>query len=100
MLRKEFVPDRELEKIKNKAEATLIFSELSVLNKAINLAFFEILGDGSWINEEEGIYNSITAADLRRMAGSMLVPENCSRLYYKPKEEQQVEPVAAESLAQ
>ncbi|HMQ60136.1 MAG TPA: pitrilysin family protein [Flavilitoribacter sp.] len=100
MLRKELVPDRELEKIKNKAEATLIFSELSVLNKAINLAFFEILGDGSWINEEEGIYNSITATDLRRMAGSMLVPENCSRLYYKPKEEQQVEPVAAESLAQ
>ncbi len=86
-LRNQPVPEPELQKIKNKAESTLIFSELSILNKAINLAFFETLGDANWINKEETWYNEVSAEDLQRMSNQMLRPENCSRLYYKPKEE-------------
>src|SRR5690606_9600967 len=35
----------ELEKLKNKVESTMVFAEMGILEKAMNLAFFELLGD-------------------------------------------------------
>ncbi|MBX2874417.1 MAG: insulinase family protein [Saprospiraceae bacterium] len=82
-IRAHSVPERELQKIKNRIESTLVFSELNVLNKAINLAFFELLGDADYINQEVNLYKSVTIADLRRIANEILTPENCSELYYQ-----------------
>ncbi|MCB0594161.1 MAG: insulinase family protein [Lewinellaceae bacterium] len=79
------IPEEELQKLKNKMESTLVFSELNVLNKAINLSFFELLGDANLINEEAGFYQNVTAADLHRLAREILTEENCSELYYKAK---------------
>jgi zinc protease len=39
------VPADELTKVKNKTESTLVFSEMSLLDKAMNLAFYELMGD-------------------------------------------------------
>jgi zinc protease len=83
LLKEESVPSRELQKWKNKVESTLIFSELSILNKAINLAYFELLGDANMINEEVDYYRQISQADIQRVANSLLTPENCSVLFYK-----------------
>lgn len=83
LLKTEGVSDRELQKWKNKVESTLTFSELSILNKAINLAYFELLGDANMINEEVEYYRKITKADISRMANRLLTEENCSELYYK-----------------
>ena len=80
------IPETELEKWKNKVESILVFSELSVLNKAQNLAFFELIGDADLINSEAKLYQQITTADLHRVAQSMLRLENCSRLLYKKVE--------------
>lgn len=77
------VPERELQKIKNRIESTLVFSELNVLNKAINLAFFELLGDADYINQEVEFYKAVSTDDLLRIANHMLTPENCSELYYQ-----------------
>lgn len=77
------VPARELQKIKNRIESTLVFSELNVLNKAINLAFFELLGDADYINKEVDFYKAVTIEDLQRVANQILTPENCSELYYQ-----------------
>ncbi|MEM7103490.1 MAG: pitrilysin family protein [Bacteroidota bacterium] len=77
------IPDQELQKIKNKVESTLIFSEASVLNKAINLAFFELLGDADIINREPEYYRTITSIDLQKQAKETFRIENCSRLYYE-----------------
>lgn len=77
------VPARELQKIKNRIESTLVFSELNVLNKAINLAFFELLGDADYINQEVDFYKTVTIDDLQRVANQILTPENCSELYYQ-----------------
>jgi len=82
-LKSELIPENELLKYKNKVESTLVFSEISILNKAINLAFFELLGDIDLINREKEIYQEITVADIQRLAQSIFVPENCSELYYK-----------------
>lgn len=79
------IPEEELQKLKNKMESTLIFSELNILNKAINLSFFELLGDAELINTEAGFYQRVTTADLHRVANEILTEENCSELYYKAK---------------
>ena len=68
---------------KNKIESTLLFSELSVLNKAMNLGFFELLGDAGIINEEANMYHRISREEVRDMAIKIFTPENCCELYYK-----------------
>jgi len=81
------IAEKELEKIKNKAEASLVFSEASVLNKAINLAYFEMLGDPGLINRETGCYQAVSIEDIQRVAREIFSEENCSKLYYKTAED-------------
>ena len=45
ILQTEKIDEYELEKIKNKFEANTLFGELNVMNKAMNLGFYEMLGD-------------------------------------------------------
>ena len=82
LLKNELVSEHELQKVKNKVESTLIFSEASVLNKAINLAFFEVLGDANLINDEVTRYQQVSTADIHRVAQQILTKENCSEVYY------------------
>ncbi len=82
-LKNDLIPEQELLKYKNKVESTLVFSEISILNKAINLAFFELLGDIDLINTEKEIYQEITVEDIQRLARTIFVEENCSELHYK-----------------
>ncbi len=80
------VSEEELQKWKNKMESTIIFSEGNALNKAMNLAFFEALGDVDLINREAELYQKITPEDIQRVARQILTPENCSEVYYKADE--------------
>jgi predicted Zn-dependent peptidase len=86
LLKSEPIPDRELEKLINKSESTLEFSEASVLNKAINLAFFEMMGDAAIINEEGNKYRDVTVGDMQRVANQVFTRENCSVLHYMSSE--------------
>ena len=76
------ISEKELQKFKNKVESTLVFSEASILNKAINLAFFELLGDANMINREVDLYRKLTVDDIHRVAKKFLLRENCSELQY------------------
>src|SRR6476661_3805205 len=82
VLKEELVADSELQKVKNKVESTHVFSEMSLLDKAMNLAYFELLGDANNLNTEVERYLSITAADLQRQAQTLFSIDNCSTLYY------------------
>lgn len=73
----------ELQKLKNKIETTLVFSETNILNKAINLAFFELLGRPQLINEEAELYRRINAEDLHRVAAQVFREDNAVVLHYK-----------------
>lgn len=85
-LKTDGVSQWELEKVQNKVESNLIFSEVSALNKAINLAFFEILGNAELINQESHLYRRVTTQQVQSAAQSILVEENCSVVYYQPQE--------------
>ncbi len=77
------VSDWELQKVKNKMEATVLFGELNVLDKAMNLAYFELLGDAGDIDREVGKYLAVTAIQIQQMAQKVLRKENCSSLFYE-----------------
>ncbi|WP_430810169.1 MULTISPECIES: M16 family metallopeptidase [unclassified Carboxylicivirga] len=76
------VSDYELQKVKNKIESSLVLSEISFLNKAMNLASFELLGQAEDINDEIHKYRAVTSHDILDSARATFRPENGSTLYY------------------
>ncbi len=83
LLRTEAVADIELEKVKNQVESTHEFSEMNILNRAIGLAYHELLGDAELVNTEIENYRKVTKIDMLNLAKKHLVPTNSSTLIYK-----------------
>ena len=84
-MKNEFVAPEELQKVKNKMEASSVFGEVEVLNKAANLAVSELLGDADMVNKEVEKYLAVTAEQIKEQATIIFRKENCSTLYYKSK---------------
>ncbi len=85
LIKSELVGDYELQKVKNKVESTLTFSEINFLNKAMNLAQFELMGKAEDINEEVDKYNAVKVEEIRDVANKIFQIQNCSKLYYLSK---------------
>ena len=81
-MRTELVTEQELEKSLNKIEASIVFSEVGVLEKAMNLAYNELVGDANLINTEVERYRAVTPEDIQQMAREIIVPENRNTLHY------------------
>lgn len=90
-LKKELIPINELQKLKHKLETSNAFSETSTLNKAINLSYYELLGEPDLINTEFDYYNKVTPEEIKEAAINVLTRENCSVLVYKPMEKSKTE---------
>ena len=99
LLQTTLVDALELEKIKNKLDASMLFSELSTINKAINLCFYEGIGDLDLINSETERYAAIRAEDIRRVAIQYLRPERQNALYYRATAKGEKLPLAVASEA-
>ena len=84
-LKQEKLTERELKKVQNKVISTLLFSEVSILNKAINLAFFEVLGNAELINQEAQLYRRVSRNDIQKLAQRVFQIENCSEVVYEKK---------------
>jgi zinc protease len=78
----EEIPADELTKVQNKTESTMVFSEMSLLDKAMNLASFELLGDAEMLNQETSKYLAVTAAQIKDMATKIFRKDNSSTLVY------------------
>jgi len=81
-LKTNLISDYELEKVKNKIESTMVFSEMSILDKAMNLAYFELLGDANQVNHEIERYLKIDVQQLQQTAQTIFRKENSSTLSY------------------
>jgi len=86
-IKEELVGEEELEKVKNKSESAMIFGEVSVLNKAMSLAYFENIAHAEDINREVEKYRKVTADRLRELANTIFSKENSSTLIYKARKE-------------
>ncbi|MCX6230253.1 MAG: pitrilysin family protein [Bacteroidetes bacterium] len=84
-LKKNFVEAKELQKVKNKAEAYQVFSQTKASEKAMNLAYFELLGDANTINTEIDNYLKVTQEQIKELVINTFCKCNCSKLYYFAK---------------
>lgn len=78
----ELVQETELTKVKNKTESLIAFAKMSILDKAMNLAYYELLGDAQGINQEQEQYQAVTAEDIHRVANHVFQQNNSSTLIY------------------
>lgn len=72
----------ELRKVKNRVVSGKIFSDISVLNKAMNLAFYAYIGNVELINNMTKKYRQVTVEQIHRLSKKILDNTNCSTLYY------------------
>jgi predicted Zn-dependent peptidase len=85
LLMKEGVSVLELEKVKNKTESTMAFEDMSVMNRAASLAYYELLGDANLMNTELDRYNEVTADQLVELSQKLFEEKNSHTLYYRSK---------------
>jgi predicted Zn-dependent peptidase len=79
------VDEAELQKVKNKTESMITFEDMSVMNRANSLAFYELLGNANLMNEEMGKYQELTADDILLYSNEIFDNNNSSTIYYFSK---------------
>jgi zinc protease len=77
--------ENALLKVKNKAESTMVFGEVELLNRAMNLAYAWTLGDPDMVNHESEKLQAVMAKDIKEQANKILRKENASVLRYFSK---------------
>lgn len=76
------VEEKELQKVKNKTESIMVFEDMSLMSRASSLAFYELLGDAQFMNNELSRYQSVTEEDILLESRNIFTPENSNTLYY------------------
>ncbi len=82
-MRSAWVSPEELQKVKNKTESMMAFEDMSVMNRANSLAYYELLGDAAWMNFELDKYASVTTEDILQEARRIFRDENSNTIYYR-----------------
>jgi len=74
------IEGKELTRIKNKIRTSKEFQDQGILNRAMNLSMYELLGDAEMINDESRHYQDITSQELQIVANNIFNKECCSLL--------------------
>lgn len=77
------LPAEEKTKLLNKIRTAKEFQEQGLLNRAMNLSMYELLGDANGVNEENLLYQQITSEQIQELARTILIKTNCSVLRVK-----------------
>jgi zinc protease len=85
ILLKNGITENELEKAKNKTESAIAFEDMTILNRANSLAFYELLGNADLMNTELDRYRAITSNLLMDEVKQIFSDNNCSTMYYLSK---------------
>ncbi len=81
-LKQHLITEKELQKIINKTEVALAFEDISVMNRANSLAFYELLGNANLMNEEFEKYQVLTKEKIQQYASQIFTAENSNTLFY------------------
>lgn len=81
-LRTTLVPDEELQKVKNKYETNTHLLLSDYMQRAEQLAYFEMFGDAHLLLADLPRYLSITSQELRHMARQVLPRRNACVIHY------------------
>ena len=81
-IQKEPVMEIELQKVKNRTESTMAFEDMSVMNRANSLAYYELLGDAGLMNLELEKYHAVTSDDIKKESCEIFKESNSNTIYY------------------
>lgn len=76
------ISEDELTKVKNQAQSSFLFSEVELLNRAFNLAYYTLMGDTDLLNQEVNKIKAVREGQIIANATDILRNSNCSTLYY------------------
>lgn len=75
----------ELEKVKNKFETNFMRERANRQKLAAQLAFYEMLGDAAWADQEVEKYRSVTEERFMQVYKETVLPQKASILWYMKK---------------
>lgn len=84
-LKHALVDEEELNKVRNRSESERTFNNINYLNRAVNMAQLELIGQDCELADELARYCSVRTNDIRQTARKLFVKKNSSVLYYKAK---------------
>ena len=79
----EGMDEKSLQKVKNQAESSLVFMEVEVLNKAMNLAMAANAGDANFVNLEAEKINRVDLKTVQSWAERLFVKGHHHTLWYQ-----------------
>lgn len=79
------LPTKEVQKVINKTESLICFEDMSIMNRAHSLAYYELLGDASLMNSELKKYEGVTPEQIQTVAKQIFQDSNRNTLYYYSK---------------
>jgi len=79
------ITEAELQKVKNRSESTIAFEDMSIINRANSLAYFELLGDAALMNGELKKYEEVTVEEVQRYAAEIFRENNSNVIQYCSK---------------
>lgn len=77
------ISEHSWEKYQNKNESAYLFSQLGVINQALNLSYAEWLGDANLVYTELENYKNLKKEDIQSAAKQYFQKEKCCSLYYR-----------------
>jgi zinc protease len=77
------IAEKDLQMVKNQSEASLVFGEVEVLNRAMNLAMAANAGDANLVNTEAEKIAEVQTQDLEKWAQRLFIQGKSNTLKYK-----------------
>jgi len=84
-IKNEILDAKEVQKVINKTESVICFEDMSIMNRAHSLAFYELLGDADLMNKELSLYQKVTPTMIQQTAQKIFQDNNRNTLYYYSK---------------
>lgn len=85
-IKAELPEDKELQKVKNKVEANLIYQLIEPTYQALNLAFFELMGNAEGVNHEHEKYQAVSLKEIESVANQLFKKEKSNTLWIIPSQ--------------
>ena len=84
-IKNEILDAKEVQKVINKTESVICFEDMSIMNRAHSLAYYELLGDADLMNKELSMYQKVTPSMIQHIAQEIFQDSNRNTLYYYSK---------------
>ena len=84
-IKNEILDAKEVQKVINKTESVICFEDMSIMNRAHSLAYYELLGDADLMNKELSLYQRVTPSMIQHTAQQIFQENNRNTLYYYSK---------------